>query len=102
MIFSKYAISLLFTLLLFSIFMAHLLKIIATDHNHYIEDKIDGKNHTRYLSQKYGLISDTPRNLIWFIQVSVYLNFSFVMSVLIERETTYYLFQLSLYSHNLG
>lgn len=74
MIFSKAAISLLCILLL-SIFMANLMNIIATDHNFYIENKNEGVNFTKYLSKKYGQIADSPKNLIWFVQVSCLLNF---------------------------
>ncbi|XP_014363617.2 transmembrane protein 62 isoform X1 [Papilio machaon] len=70
MIFSKAAISLLCVLLIISIFMASLLNIIATDHNFYIENKDEGLNYTKYLSEKYMKITDSSKNLIWFLQIS--------------------------------
>lgn len=70
MILSKAAISLLCVLLIISIFMASLLNIIATDHNFYTEYKDEGLNYTKYLSQKYKKITDSNKNLIWFLQVN--------------------------------
>ncbi|CAH0750252.1 unnamed protein product [Diatraea saccharalis] len=70
MILSKATISFVCVLLLVSIFMANLLNIIATDHNFYLENKNEGMNHTRYLSKKYGQITDTTKNIIWFLQIS--------------------------------
>lgn len=70
MILSKVAISLLCMLLLLSIFVAQLLNIIATDHNFYSKNKSLGENRTKYLGEKYGRITDTPQNLMWFVQVS--------------------------------
>ncbi|CAH2230975.1 jg3446 [Pararge aegeria aegeria] len=70
MIFSKTAISLVCVLLLLSVFMANLLKIIATDHNFYAENQSEGANFTSYLGEKYGKINDSPHNLIWFLQIS--------------------------------
>lgn len=70
MIFSKAAISLLCVLLLLSVFVANLLNIIATDHNFYAENRSEGENFTKYLAEKYGKITDTTENLIWFLQVS--------------------------------
>lgn len=72
MIFSKTAISLLCLLLLLSIFVAHILNIIATDHTFYEENENDRDNFTKYLSKKYGRITDTHQNIIWFLQVSIY------------------------------
>ncbi|XP_038214829.1 transmembrane protein 62-like [Zerene cesonia] len=70
MIFSKAAISLVCVLLLLSIFMANLLNSIATDHNFYNENKYEGENFTNYLGKKYGHITDSPNNLVWFLQIS--------------------------------
>ncbi|XP_032515183.2 transmembrane protein 62-like [Danaus plexippus] len=70
MIFSKIALSIVFFLLLLSIFMASLLNIIATDHNFYNEDKNERENFTKYLGDKYGPITDSTKNLMWFLQIS--------------------------------
>lgn len=74
MILSKATISLLCLLLLLSIFMANLLNMIATDHNFYIENKKEGINHTKKLCDKYGQIGDSTHNIIWFLQVSVFIQ----------------------------
>lgn len=73
MILSKAAIFSLCVLLLASIFMANLLNIIATDHNFYTENKDEGLNYTNYLGKKYGQITDTTKNIMWFLQVSILL-----------------------------
>lgn len=70
MILSKSTIWVLCVLLLVSIFMANLLNIIATDHNFYIENENEGINFTKYLGEKYVKITDTTKNVIWFLQVS--------------------------------
>ncbi|KAM3963689.1 LOW QUALITY PROTEIN: transmembrane protein 62 [Aphomia sociella] len=70
MILSKTAISLLCVLLLLSILMANFLNSIATDHNFYTESKKEGLNHTNYLGKKYGPITDSTKNIIWFLQIS--------------------------------
>lgn len=70
MIFSKAAIGLVCFLLLISIFMANLLNILATDHNYYSEHLKEGINYTKYLGNKYGQITDSPKNIIWFLQIS--------------------------------
>lgn len=71
MIPSKVTISLLGILLLFSIFMASLLKIIATDHNFYSENLEENSNHVKMLENKYGPIANSDKNLFWFVQVSI-------------------------------
>ncbi|CAK1540627.1 unnamed protein product [Leptosia nina] len=50
--------------------MASLLNTIATDHNYYNENKDEGENFTQHLANKYGRITDTTKNLIWFLQIS--------------------------------
>lgn len=70
MIFSKIAISLIVALLLLSIFMSNLLNLIATDHNFYIEDRDGGINFTKYIGNKYNSVGSSPKNLIWFLQVT--------------------------------
>ncbi|KAJ2950121.1 hypothetical protein O0L34_g11468 [Tuta absoluta] len=70
MIFSKVAISLILVLLLIAIFSANFFRIIATDQDFYTEDSDEGANHTRYLEEKYGDITDTTNNLVWFLQIS--------------------------------
>ncbi|KAG7305922.1 hypothetical protein JYU34_008475 [Plutella xylostella] len=70
MIFSKIAISLIVALLLLSIFMSNLLNLIATDHNFYIEDRDGGINFTKYIGNKYNSVGSSPKNLIWFLQIS--------------------------------
>ena len=69
MIPSKSTVWCLCVLLLISIFMANFLKSIATDHNFYLEDENEGINYTKYLSEKYGKITGTTENIIWFLQV---------------------------------
>lgn len=71
MILSKSTIWLLCVLLLVSIFMANLLNSIATDHNFYMENKNEGVNYTKYLGEKYGKITDTTGNIMWFLQVGM-------------------------------
>lgn len=70
MITSKSAVWFLCILLLVSIYMAYLLKAIAMDHNFYMEHEKEGANHTVYLGEKYGKITDTSDNFIWFLQIS--------------------------------
>ncbi|XP_030036329.2 transmembrane protein 62-like [Manduca sexta] len=70
MILSKTAIGLLCVLLLFSIFMANLLNLIATDHNFYTEANNEGINYTKSLANKYGAITDSTENIVWFLQIS--------------------------------
>lgn len=53
--------------------MASLLNIIATDHNFYNEDKNERENFTKYLGDKYGPITDSTKNLMWFLQVFYFL-----------------------------
>lgn len=69
MIPSKSTLWCLCVLLLISIFMANFFKSISTDHNFYLEDENDGINYTKYLSKKYGKITGTTENIIWFLQV---------------------------------
>lgn len=69
MIFSKGAISFICVLIVLSMFMANLLNIIAIDHTFDNENKIEGENFTDYLGQKYGQITDSSHNLVWFLQV---------------------------------
>lgn len=52
--------------------MANLLNSIATDHNFNAENHDAGLNYTKYLEGKYGQITDTTKNLMWFIQVNNY------------------------------
>ncbi|CAH4029319.1 unnamed protein product [Pieris brassicae] len=70
MIFSKAVFSVVCILLLLSMFVASILNTIATDHNFTNENKDEGENFTKYLAKKYGPISDSPNNLIWFLQIS--------------------------------
>ncbi|XP_075974163.1 transmembrane protein 62-like [Anticarsia gemmatalis] len=70
MILSKRTLWVLCVLLLVSIFMANLLNSIATDHNFYFDDKNAGVNHSQFLGEKYGKITDTSDNVIWFLQIS--------------------------------
>ncbi|KAJ0175725.1 hypothetical protein K1T71_008884 [Dendrolimus kikuchii] len=70
MILSKATLWFLCILLLLSIFIANLLNLIATDHNYYTEHKKEGINYTRYLGNKYGKITDSPKNIMWFLQIS--------------------------------
>ncbi|CAH0714521.1 unnamed protein product, partial [Brenthis ino] len=51
-------------------FMANLLNIIAIDHTFDNANKIEGENFTDYLGQKYGQITDSSHNLVWFLQIS--------------------------------
>lgn len=69
MIPSKSTVWCLCVLLLVSILMANFLNSIATDHNFYIENENEGINFTKYLRKKYGVITDTPEKIIWFLQV---------------------------------
>jgi hypothetical protein len=69
MIFSKTALSLLCALLLFAIFVANFLNIIAINHS-FSENQRKGENFTKYLAGKYGRITESKENLIWFLQVS--------------------------------
>ncbi|KAL4716335.1 hypothetical protein ACJJTC_006697 [Scirpophaga incertulas] len=70
MILSKSTISLLCVLLVVSIIMSNLMNIIATDHNFFKESNNDEMNYSMYLSHKYGRITDSPKNIIWFLQIS--------------------------------
>ncbi|XP_047530793.1 transmembrane protein 62-like [Vanessa atalanta] len=69
MYFSKAAISLVCVLLILSVFMANLLNIIAID-NFYAEGSNIGENYTKYLGKKYGQMTDSTKNLLWFLQIS--------------------------------
>lgn len=70
MILSKTAISFLCVLLLLSIFVANILKIIATDHNFYTENEDETVNMSMYLGRKYRKMTDTSENIVWFLQIS--------------------------------
>lgn len=50
--------------------MANFLNIIATDHNFYADINSEGYNFSKYIGSKYGELGDSPKNLIWFLQVS--------------------------------
>lgn len=70
MILSKTAIWLLCVLLLLSVFLANLINLLATDHKYFTQNKNVSLNYTEKLGQKYGKITDTTENIMWFLQVS--------------------------------
>ncbi|XP_013183104.1 transmembrane protein 62-like isoform X1 [Amyelois transitella] len=67
---SRSTITFICVLLLLSIIVATFLNSIATDHNFYLDSKAQEENHTRYLGRKYGQITDDPKNVVWFLQIS--------------------------------
>ncbi|XP_050347004.1 transmembrane protein 62-like [Nymphalis io] len=69
MYFSKAAISLVCVLLIVSVFMANLLNIIAID-NFYTDNNNVGENYTKYLGKRYGQMTDSTKNILWFLQIS--------------------------------
>lgn len=85
MILSKAAISFLCVLLLLSIFVANLLNIIATDHNFHIENENAGENFTKYLGEKYGMITDSSANIMWFLQVNNLISNGFSRTTFLKQ-----------------
>lgn len=70
MLVTKFTLAVLCFVLLFAIYVANMMNLMAIDHNFYTKNEYRGYNFTQHLLTKYNTTSNSDENILWFLQIS--------------------------------